>query len=51
MDRIDIHIEVPAVPFADLAGKEDGEKSEAIRKRVQATRQIQLDRDSWLLPA
>ena len=44
MDRIDIHIEVPAVPFADLAGKEDGEKSEAIRKRVQATRQIQLDR-------
>ncbi len=44
MDRIDIHIEVPAVPFADLAGKEAGEKSEAIRERVQETRQLQLDR-------
>jgi len=44
MDRIDIHIEVPAVPFADLAGKEAGEKSEAIRERVQMTRLVQLDR-------
>lgn len=44
MDRIDIHIEVPAVPFADLAGKEEGEKSETIRERVQSTRQIQLNR-------
>jgi magnesium chelatase family protein len=44
MDRIDIHIEVPAVPFTDLAGKEAGEKSEAIRERVQVTRQVQLDR-------
>ena len=44
MDRIDIHIEVPAVPFADLAGKEAGEKSESIRERVQSTRQVQLNR-------
>lgn len=44
MDRIDIHIEVPAVPFADLAGKEEGEKSETIRERVQSTRHIQLNR-------
>ena len=44
MDRIDIHIEVPAVPFADLTAKEDGEKSDYIRKRVQITRQIQLNR-------
>ncbi|MCH7764670.1 MAG: YifB family Mg chelatase-like AAA ATPase [Candidatus Marinimicrobia bacterium] len=44
MDRIDIHIEVPAVPFADLAAKEDGEKSESIRERVQETRRVQLDR-------
>ncbi|MFQ6676684.1 MAG: YifB family Mg chelatase-like AAA ATPase [Fidelibacterota bacterium] len=44
MDRIDIHIEVPAVPFTHLAAKEDGEKSELIRKRVQKTRQVQLDR-------
>ncbi len=44
MDRIDIHIEVPAVPFADLAAKEDGEKSDLVRKRVQDTRHVQLDR-------
>lgn len=44
MDRIDIHIEVPAVPFDQLAGKENGEISESIRERVQRTRKVQLDR-------
>lgn len=44
MDRIDIHIEVPAVPFADLAAKDDGEKSGSIRERVQKTRRLQLGR-------
>ncbi len=44
MDRIDIHIEVPAVPFEQLSGKEDGELSEKIRERVQSTRIVQLDR-------
>ena len=46
MDRIDIHIEVPAVPFEQLAGKEDGEVSEKIRGRVQSTRKVQLHRFS-----
>ncbi len=44
MDRIDIHIEVPAVPFEQLTRKEGGEQSEHIRSRVQTTRQIQLER-------
>ncbi|PIS30858.1 MAG: magnesium chelatase [Candidatus Marinimicrobia bacterium CG08_land_8_20_14_0_20_45_22] len=44
MDRIDIHIEVPAVKFSDLASKSGGESSEVIRQRVQAAREIQLRR-------
>jgi len=41
MDRIDLHIEVPAVKFDELASKEKGESSETIRKRVLAAREIQ----------
>lgn len=46
MDRIDIHIDVPAVNFKELRGKgvPAGEPSEKIRERVIAARQIQLDR-------
>ncbi len=44
LDRIDIHIEVPSVPFTELAEKESGERSEVIKQRVQAARLIQLDR-------
>lgn len=46
MDRIDIHIDVPAVNFKELRGKgvPAGEPSERIRDRVIAARQIQLDR-------
>ncbi|NOZ04485.1 MAG: YifB family Mg chelatase-like AAA ATPase [FCB group bacterium] len=44
MDRIDIHIEVPAVQFSELAEKKPGEKSETIKSRIQAARQIQLQR-------
>ena len=32
LDRIDIHIEVPALEYDKLSGKETGEKSENIRK-------------------
>ena len=46
LDRIDIHIEVPAVKYEDLSQKEDGEKSENIRKRVIKAREIQLKRYS-----
>jgi magnesium chelatase family protein len=44
LDRIDIHIEVPAVKYKDLAGDATGETSETIRQRVEHARQIQLDR-------
>ncbi|MCF7886266.1 MAG: YifB family Mg chelatase-like AAA ATPase [Candidatus Marinimicrobia bacterium] len=44
LDRIDIHIEVPAVDFAELSSKDSGEKSQAIRKRVEKARQLQQKR-------
>ena len=44
LDRIDIHIEVPRVDYEKLSGDRLGETSETIRKRVQATRNIQLAR-------
>ncbi len=43
-DRIDLHIEVPALPFEDLVRKQPGEPSAAIRERVEAAREIQLQR-------
>ncbi len=44
LDRIDIHIEVPAVPYKELSADYTGEKSEDIRLRVVATRDVQLGR-------
>ncbi|MFQ6606528.1 MAG: YifB family Mg chelatase-like AAA ATPase [Fidelibacterota bacterium] len=44
LDRIDIHVEVPAVPFTDLAEKQSGERSEQVKARVQQARKIQLER-------
>ncbi|RKY53573.1 MAG: magnesium chelatase [Candidatus Neomarinimicrobiota bacterium] len=44
LDRIDIHIEVPAVRFSDLASKSPGETSSSIRERVQRAREIQTER-------
>jgi magnesium chelatase family protein len=44
LDRIDIHIEVPAVKYQDLSGKLDGDRSEVIRERVIKAREIQLER-------
>jgi magnesium chelatase family protein len=41
MDRIDIHIEVPAVHYRELSAAYDGEKSARIRERVQRARQMQ----------
>jgi magnesium chelatase family protein len=41
LDRIDLHIDVPAIPFEELAARENGESSQAIRKRVQAARNRQ----------
>jgi magnesium chelatase family protein len=44
LDRIDIHIEVPAVKYQELTGKASGEPSADIRRRVMAARRTQLDR-------
>ena len=44
MDRIDLHIEVPALPVEELRRKEDGESSAAIRERVVEARMRQLAR-------
>jgi magnesium chelatase family protein len=44
LDRIDIHIEVPAVKYKELSSEVRGESSALIRERVIAARQIQLDR-------
>jgi magnesium chelatase family protein len=44
MDRIDIHIEVPAVKYRDLASRDAGEPSKEIKSRVDAARRIQLTR-------
>lgn len=44
LDRIDIHIEVPSVPFKELAGDMPGTSSGAMRDQVIAARVIQHDR-------
>jgi magnesium chelatase family protein len=41
LDRIDIHIEVPAVPFKELSGSLEGTSSTAMREHVMAARAIQ----------
>ena len=44
LDRIDIHIEVPALPFKDISDDRQREKSEAIRGRIGMARGIQIKR-------
>jgi len=44
LDRIDIHIEIPAVPFKELSMDQLREDSATIRWRVGETRKIQMER-------
>ncbi len=44
LDRIDIHCEIQAVPFAQLSQMQPGEPSSVIRERVIAARKIQEER-------
>jgi magnesium chelatase family protein len=44
LDRIDIHIEVPAVPFRELSGNSQGTSSAEMRGQVAAARQMQQGR-------
>lgn len=41
MDRIDIHLEVPSVPYRDLSGAGEGASSAGILERVGRAREIQ----------
>jgi len=41
LDRIDIHIEVPAVKYKELRGSEEIESSASVRERVLRARKIQ----------
>ncbi|MFO1476084.1 MAG: YifB family Mg chelatase-like AAA ATPase [Verrucomicrobiota bacterium] len=44
LDRVDLHIEVPPVPFREITGGSAGEPSATIRARVVAAREIQQRR-------
>ncbi len=44
LDRIDIHVEVPAVKYKEMAGEATGESSETVRARVEQARDVQRRR-------
>jgi magnesium chelatase family protein len=46
LDRIDIHIEVPAVEYQQLVSKQPGESSDSIRARIITAREVQRNRFS-----
>jgi magnesium chelatase family protein len=44
LDRIDLHIDVPAVKYKELASKDESEASQKIRERVVRARELQMKR-------
>jgi len=44
LDRIDIHVEVPSVPYKDLMQESNAESSAEIRNRVASARSLQSER-------
>ncbi|MBW2307801.1 MAG: YifB family Mg chelatase-like AAA ATPase [Deltaproteobacteria bacterium] len=44
LDRIDLHVEVPAVSYRDISREDGGEPSAAIRERLERARKIQRQR-------
>lgn len=44
LDRIDIHVEVPAIDYSDLSSKKETESSAEIKKRIDNARKIQFTR-------
>ena len=44
LDRIDLHIQVPAVKYRELAADDKAESSAAIRERILAARRVQSRR-------
>ena len=47
LDRIDIHVEVPAVPYKELRGNATAEASAEIRARVERARGVQRARGHY----
>ncbi len=44
LDRIDLHVEVPAVRYKELSDVRSGESSKVVRARVEAAREVQRRR-------
>ncbi|HUQ53853.1 MAG TPA: YifB family Mg chelatase-like AAA ATPase [Gammaproteobacteria bacterium] len=44
LDRFDLHVEVPRVPFADIGEPAESSESAAVRETVVAARRVQLER-------
>jgi magnesium chelatase family protein len=44
LDRIDIHLDVPAIQYSDLTSQIPGESSAVIRSRIEAARALQRER-------
>jgi magnesium chelatase family protein len=44
LDRIDLHVEVPAVPYKELRGRDNGTGSVEMRERINAARALQQAR-------
>lgn len=44
LDRIDIHIEIPALKYKELSQTQEGETSQEIKKRVERAHEIQRER-------
>ncbi|MEE8574385.1 MAG: YifB family Mg chelatase-like AAA ATPase [Thermodesulfobacteriota bacterium] len=44
LDRIDIHVDVPAVKFKELTGERSGESSGAVKERVDRAKERQTER-------
>jgi len=44
LDRIDIHVEVPAIAYKDLASKVDGATSAQMKQKVLKAREVQANR-------
>jgi len=46
LDRIDIHIEIPAIKYRELADTKEAESSKIIKERIEQARAIQRERFS-----
>lgn len=44
LDRIDIHVSVPTVPYRELRSRENSEGSQRMRERVMTARELQMRR-------